>query len=216
MIFLDDSIGEDEVLAGEYVLGTLSASDRISVEGRLRVDPRFAARVARWEVDLSVLNTGYAEVPPPDVLKKVEARLFPVARKSRLMPVFNFLAGGVTAALLIVVMDLTFTTPRAPQEIAMLGGEGQVLTFSAVYDGRLLQVERISGSSAGVGHSYELWVIAGADAPKSLGVLDDPSYVRLYPGLAPQMTLAVSVESEGGSTTGSPTGPIVATGVIGA
>jgi anti-sigma-K factor RskA len=214
MILLDEGIGDDEVLAGEYVLGTLTPSDRISVEGRLRVDPRFAARIARWEADLSALNGGYAEVPAPDVLKKIEARLFPVQRRSRVFPLFQFLAGGVTAAVLLVFLELTFPGMRAPQQIATLTDQRGALSFHAVYDGKLLRVERTSGAAPEAGQSYEVWLIDGENPPKSLGLLRDMALTRLKTGLLADMTLAVSLEPETGSATGAPTGPVLASGVI--
>lgn len=46
----------DEVIAGEYVLGVLSAEERRKVEARLAQDRQFAAMVSRWEENLSTLD----------------------------------------------------------------------------------------------------------------------------------------------------------------
>ena len=66
----------DEVIAGEYVLGALSAEDRRKVERRLAQDRRFAAMVSRWERNLATVEDGETRlpavgrravaVPPPD------------------------------------------------------------------------------------------------------------------------------------------------------
>ena len=69
------------------------------------------------------------------------------------------------------------------------------------------------------GRVPELWLLppAGA-APKSLGLLDPNKPLRLVlkeQGLsAGNMALAVSLEPQGGSPTGAPTGPVVASGPL--
>jgi anti-sigma-K factor RskA len=64
-----------------------------------------------------------------------------------------------------------------------------------------------------------LWLIAGGNAPVSLGVLPDSGIVALaFPvDLKDQLrgaTLAISDEPDGGSPTGQPTGAVLATGVV--
>ena len=46
----------DEVIAGEYVLGVLSAEEHRKVEARLVEDRQFAAMVSRWQQNLSTLD----------------------------------------------------------------------------------------------------------------------------------------------------------------
>jgi anti-sigma-K factor RskA len=66
--------------------------------------------------------------------------------------------------------------------------------------------------------SLELWLVPGSGAPQSLGVFQpDKSGELVIPAnLRGQMTegatLAVSLEPFGGSMTGGPTGPVVASG----
>lgn len=55
----------DEVIAGEYVLGALSAEDRRKVERRLAEDRRFAAMVSRWERNLAGSPEEPRYRPPP-------------------------------------------------------------------------------------------------------------------------------------------------------
>ena len=65
-----------EVLAGEYVLGTLQGSPRQRFEERLADDPLAAAAVAAWEERLSPLLETTDDVSPPDHLwSAIEARL---------------------------------------------------------------------------------------------------------------------------------------------
>jgi anti-sigma-K factor RskA len=64
-----------------------------------------------------------------------------------------------------------------------------------------------------------LWLIAGNNAPVSLGVLPDAGAVTLMvaEALAVQLaggTLAISDEPDGGSPTGAPTGAVLATATV--
>lgn len=68
----------------------------------------------------------------------------------------------------------------------------------------------------------QLWVIEGGAAPKSLGVIDiSAGSSHAIPrerlaGLKPGAILAISIEPTGGSPTGAPTGPVIATGALSA
>jgi anti-sigma factor ChrR (cupin superfamily) len=55
---------DTDIVAGEYVLGTMDAERRREFEVRLQREPALRARVAAWEAALTVLEDG-AEVPPP-------------------------------------------------------------------------------------------------------------------------------------------------------
>jgi anti-sigma-K factor RskA len=66
----------------------------------------------------------------------------------------------------------------------------------------------------------ELWLIPAGDKPHSLGLIEPGRPVRLdVPrDLAARITtdaaLAVSMEPPGGSPTGQPTGPVIASGKL--
>ena len=67
-------------------------------------------------------------------------------------------------------------------------------------------------ASAPAGHAFELWLVAGGQAPRSLGLLDPAAGHRLplpVAALPADAVLAVSLEPEMGSPTGQPTGPVV-------
>ena len=72
----------DQVIAGEYVLGVLSADDRRKVEARMVLDGAFAAMVNHWQSNLSSFDDAYEPIaPPPQVLVAVERRLFAAQAK---------------------------------------------------------------------------------------------------------------------------------------
>ncbi|MCQ0988446.1 anti-sigma factor [Jiella marina] len=75
------------------------------------------------------------------------------------------------------------------------------------------------GAPTGQGRVPELWMVPpGGGAPRSLGVIDASTAHRLSIVEAgidmPETALAVSMEPPGGSPTGSPTGPVVASGPL--
>lgn len=201
---------EDDALAAEYVLGVLSLADRAAVEARIRNDSAFAARIATWEVRLDGLNGGFAEVPAPDLLPRIEARLFPKAARR---PLLGWLSGALAAAAVAVAAVVLFAPPPAPV-IATLGEADGALRFEARFDGAALTVTRVAGAPAPQGQVQEVWIIAPDSAPVSLGLLAGESLTVPYPQAPAGWTLAVSLEPEGGSPTGAPTGPVLAAGVI--
>lgn len=206
------SLPDDLDLAGEYVLGTLPLPDRLAFETRLKSDAGLALAVADWEMRLEGLNEFYAESPAPDLLPRIEARLF--ARPARLSRGwFGWLAGAATAAMLALT-TVALLPPPAPPVVATLGSTDAPLRFEAHYDGTALIVQRIAGALPAQDQSHELWIIAPEATPVSLGLIGDTPLRVPYPEPPPGWVLAVTVEPAGGAPQGLPTGPIVASGEI--
>jgi anti-sigma-K factor RskA len=66
---------DKEVLAAEYVLGTLGLAERVQVQQMIASDPTFAALVRDWERRLGELNVLVTPVePPPAILDWIKAR----------------------------------------------------------------------------------------------------------------------------------------------
>ncbi|MEM1100428.1 MAG: anti-sigma factor [Pseudomonadota bacterium] len=148
----------------------------------------------------------------------------------------GFAAGAAVAvAGFVVVNVMTGPTERAVPDapvlaeapvapaspavsfVAEIAAEDDSLRILAAYSPVTGQVQltRTAGA-AREGRALELWAIAGEAAPVSLGVLptdtlatvDLPEALREVEGLI----LAVSDEPPGGSTTGAPTGDVLALG----
>lgn len=211
---------EDSALAAEYVLGVLDPAERAAAERRIRKDRLFAAWVTRWEADLAALNAEFPEARAPDLLPAIEARLF--GRPEGARPPgwwWRFVRGAVSAAVLalLVLAMLPPPPPRpapGPVLTAALAGEGQALAFLARWQDGELVVARTGGEAPEAGQAHELWVIADGGAPVSLGLLEGAELRRPLPDLPAGAVLAVSQEPAGGSPTGLPTGPVLATGVV--
>ncbi|WP_313526462.1 anti-sigma factor domain-containing protein [Shinella sp.] len=226
----------DEVIAGEYVLGVLSAEDRRKVEARLAQDRQFAAMVNRWEENLSTFNDDYEALqPPPRAYSAIEQRILGAAPPDAAFSgkvaggFWNSLALWRSLALASLVTSIglalsmsALMTPRpmsGGRLVADLAGENAAINLVARYDeanGAL----RITPVAAGKEKekSLELWLVEEGKSPVSLGVLPQtgegemavPAVMRSR--LVQGAVLAVSVEPFGGSPTGSATGPVIASG----
>jgi anti-sigma-K factor RskA len=83
---------------------------------------------------------------------------------------------------------------------------------------RTMTVRRVAADNP-VGKSYELWLVSDQfPAPRSLGVVQAGEFTRptqlaeYQPDTIRDATFAISLEPEGGSPTGSATGPVLWTG----
>lgn len=229
-----DSERRDATIAGEYVLGLLSQSDRRKVEARMTADTRFASLVARWEQDLSAFNDDYEPVTPPaGAFAAVEKRLFgaaPVSGQSVSADVglwnsARFWRWAALAFLLVAIGTvLSISIPRGAQEsglIAELSGGGAGVDLLARYDGESGKL-RFTPVAARQPEqkSLELWLVEGDAPPVSLGVLPQTGdgEVSVPPEMRTRLVagavLAVSVEPFGGSPTGVATGPVIASGSV--
>jgi anti-sigma-K factor RskA len=227
--------GRDEVIAGEYVLGVLSAEDRRKVEARLASDRNFAAMVNRWEENLSTFNDDYDTLSaPPGVFAAVENRLFETPARDAMMA--GTVAGGfwnslafwrsmafasiaIAAGFAITGSGLLSQKPAGKPLMAALSGEGSAINLMARYDdleGSLHITPVAAGNDSE--RSLELWLVEGDKAPVSLGVLPQTGegVIAIPAEMRGRITegavLAVSVEPFGGSPTGSATGPVIASG----
>lgn len=225
----------DQLLAGEYVLGVLSEADRRKVEARMIKDRAFAAMVANWQENLAGFDTDYEEQAPPSrTYSQIEARLFPARTFQQQLllsggwwnslALWRGLAIASFAALLTYASLQSGWIGEAPPSrvlVAQLSGDNNAaLGLMARYDtgnGRL-QIVPVA-AKADDARSLQLWLVPdGGEAPVSLGILpqtgeggvDIPA--DLQPRLKDGVTFAVSLEPFGGSPTGQPTGPVIASG----
>jgi len=234
-----DGMTVDEVLAMDFALGALDRNERRAVDLRLRSDPAFSAIVDAWTTRLSPLEDATAGVvPSADIWSAIEAEIAPAPRRPATAPdaakpslwnslmLWRVASVAAVAAALIAVAQVGPAPPPAPGAppqllvAALAGADGRPL-LSAAYDPlRGAVVLTPATQRQDDGKSAELWVIEGKNPPRSLGVIDikDPSKHVIasdqLKGLEAGATLAISIEPYGGSPTGQPTGPVVATGTL--
>ena len=85
--------------------------------------------------------------------------------------------------------------------------QADALAFDASFQAGILQIAH-RGPDAEAGHDYEIWAIGGDGVPRSLGLLRGDQ-VEIPTELTEGITLAVSLEPEGGAPDGAPTGPVL-------
>ena len=133
---------------------------------------------------------------------------------------------GAVALLLFVMIRPEPTVPVSqpipvarPTSVlvAMLGDTKSPV--AAVYDPANGALRVAAGPGVPDARVAQLWVIGGDGVPHSLGLLSGRPTSLAPKGvdrgrITPGATLAISVEPLGGSPTGLPTGPVVATGVV--
>ncbi|MCA2014274.1 anti-sigma factor [Cereibacter sphaeroides] len=208
----------DDMLAAEYVLGVLPGDERQAAKDRAELDGAFAERIAAWEGRLAILNAAYKDGPvSPETYPRIEADLFPnpvpepgtpAAAPSARSIWRLWFGGALTAALVALVV--TFWPAVQPPLVAHL--QGDALAFDASFRAGILEVAQ-SGPEAEVGHDYELWAIGSDGVPRSLGLLRGDR-VEIPTELDEGITLAVSLEPEGGAPDGAPTGPVLMAGPL--
>jgi anti-sigma-K factor RskA len=221
----------DDLLAAEYVLGVLEADERQSAASRIENDADFAKLVDGWEIKLAPLASGYPEAEAPASVKAaIDRRLFastPISGIGRqgLWSSLAFWRGlalaTVVALALSVILPLVDSPVEQPQArlVASLVADGSDVKYLVVYDSarHTVDLSHVAGKRA-AGKDFELWVIEGKNPPVSMGVIPAGATARVpvppleEAKLEQGALLAISLEPEGGSPTGLPTGPVVAAG----
>jgi len=221
--------------AAEYVLGTLPADERARFVERLRTDRALRAEVDRLQARLSPLDDLAAqETPRPEVWENIERQMLRTAapnvaaesagtnvvalkRRLNIWRGATFLAGALAAGLAaIAVLDRTAVQPvEGGRYVAVVDSDGHEPALIAEVDtaAGIIRIRSLRAETP-EGKSLELWHVEEGKQPRSLGVLQagiDAQTIEETAGPVAGL-LAVSVEPEGGSPSGAPTGPIVYTG----
>src|SRR5690606_2338777 len=178
----DTELGEGDArraAIAEYVLGLLEGEEHEAVARAIAADPELAAEAQFWEDRFAGLNAEYAAAtPPPQVLARIEARLFaaePAAPWYASLLLWRAATGMALAAALLAIGLSLFQPappPAGPDLVAALQPVESDLSVVALYDARtgLLRLTS-TGTDAGAQNDYELWMIVGEGPPVSMGVL---------------------------------------------
>jgi anti-sigma-K factor RskA len=222
-----------EGLAAEYALGTLEKTEREDAERAMAADAGFANLVAGWEQRLILLALALVPVEAPSYLRaKVMAAISGAAAGQNVVVALERRANrwrgaaiGAWAIAAVLAGVILFRPPavlEGARYVAVLQSEGPGPAFIASVDlaSGMISVRPVSATTPS-GKSYELWALgAGRDKPQSLGVL--AANFRIPAGTLGKVdstalgetVFAVTLEPEGGSPTGDPTGPVMFTGKL--
>ncbi|MEW5685432.1 MAG: anti-sigma factor [Pseudomonadota bacterium] len=238
---------EDEALAAEHALGVLSVRERADAETRMARDPAFAADVEAWRARLAPMLDAIEPVPAPaGVWPRIErllpANVLPANDNGQILGRLRFwrnaavggfaLAAASLAAVVVQVNQPPVTierqVPVSPQgqmlSASMVSQEGQPQPlFVASYDPdrKALIVTSLLPEGSDRDKVHELWLIAGQDNPKSLGLVESGKAkvialpTEVMQKMAEGAALAVSVEPPGGSKNpAGPSGPVIGVGKL--
>lgn len=237
----DTSIPQWREQAAEYALGILTGEELTNARELERTNAEFRSEVTRWVGQFSPMLEEVEEVAPPasawaGVMRRIGggAANDNVIELRRRVKRWRGIAGGMSAlaACLAIVLAIGLQRPvpakvQAPAHdiapmVAMLGDPQAGTKVVASWDPEAHQlVLAVPGQlPSDPSHSHELWVIPKDGKPRSLGTLPTSKqmHMRLAEALARLLeqgaTIAISVEPRGGSPTGTPTGPVVASGAL--
>jgi anti-sigma-K factor RskA len=233
-----DEPDDRETLAAEHALRLLSGEE-LRTAAALEADDRdFARQVSRWRGRLAPLLGEVHPVEPPDALwQRIEqatgSGIWNVISLRRSRAVWRGVAAGMTALAaafgLILLQQprpsqqpVAIQRPAAPPLVAMLGDTDKKMKVVASWDpaSQRLVLAVAGDMPADPRHAHELWVIPANGKPRSLGTMGGGKqmHMRLADALSQLLqqgaTIAISVEPPGGSPTGAPTGPVVASGSL--
>lgn len=222
-----------DMLAAEYVLGTLDPDMRRIVDERRSHEDDLNAAIADWEKRLSPLNAHYRdEMPSRDLFPAIRARIEGaraqadniveidlLKRKLARWRIGTFATGALAASLMVAVLVSDFATPvQDRQFVAVFHRDDTQPAFvmSIDLDTRAVIIRPVSATLP-EGKTYQLWIASDelGPAPKSLGLLENASVPttrslgEFDPALLRNATFGISLEPEGGSPTGRPTGPAI-------
>lgn len=222
-----------DLLAAEYAIGLADGEALAEARRLAERDPAFRAQVERWSSRLAPLLDEIDPIAPPArLLPAIERRLAPSGQLvdlSQRIRRWKLATGGMTALAASLALALLVEPRRLPPPaaapiaaqapmVAMIEGGPNRLVATWNGDKSLIVVPAVV-AAADQRHSHQLWMIPRDGRPRSMGVMPagsmrldvEPATAKM---LADGATLAVSVEPAGGSPTGLPTGPVIASGVL--
>lgn len=218
-----------ELLAREYVLGTLHGAARRRFERLLKEDAALRDVVAGWERRLNPLAQAVRpREPPARVWREIERRIAPQTERRfglwhdiRLWRGLG-LAASAAAVMLALYIGLALPPAGSPTYIVVLANQQQQAAWivNANMESKQITVRALRPQSVPSDKAYELWVLPGAGRnPRSLGMIPVSGSMSMPLSMPDESELmssrfAVSLEPSGGSPTGLPTGPVMYQGQV--
>lgn len=211
------------LLAGEYVLGLLRGPARRRFE-RLLMDSReLAAEVAAWEGRFAAWALRLEPIAPPGYVEwrlmgRLRAETRPRGEGLR-NTFWRSWAVAATVVLAVVIVTEKATPPvqQKAAELALVSDtKGNPLWLISVHpEADRLDMKALASNPPPAGKSYELWMIPEGGKPVPMGLMNpsgeksETLRAELLERLRRAKALAISLEPEGGSPTGQPTGPVL-------
>lgn len=228
------SVGDDiDMLAAEYVVGTLDSAERRAVAARRSQDAELDAAISEWESRLSGWHSEYQPVDPPAHLRAKIVKAFAKTTigtvgesdeaKNLRRSVGRWRAaaiGGYAIAASLcafLIFKEVYVPPGQERFVAVFQNDDKQPAFIMSIDLKTREViVRAVTAKPASGKTYQMWIASEelGGKPRSLGLIEDPTRptrktLPYDPKLLKAATFGISVEPEGGSPTGTPTGRAV-------
>lgn len=230
---------DDDVTAGEYVLGLLEGARKDAFEQAVERNRDLAEAVQRWQSRLAAIDQSAPQTPPaPGLWARIEAGLQAPRTAERVASPRSYALshvlrwwndlwlwrGAALAGLALAALfggALVFSAARVPSQpvlVAVLMTDANVAAavVNTFADGRaeLIPLQNIAVPQ---GRALQIWTLWDRQAgPRSVGLIDRAQTVPLrlqdLP-LGSDQLFEITLEPATGSPTGRPTGPIVAKGL---
>lgn len=222
-----------DILASNYVIGTLRGKARKRFEQLMAQDHTIAERVIQWETKLQPIHTATQPVPPKKATWKMIAsqinntsnqmveKLLSKLRLYQYLTAFAFSLSMVVS--LASYLSYSESDPiNTINYVAVLKNdiEQPVMVATLKKTGRLLALDLLQKPNVAQDNDIQIWAISKDDGSiKSLGLIDVAKRVELQLtkpewGLIKSAEfLMVSIESKGGSTTGLPSERLISKGL---
>ncbi|MGH8381268.1 anti-sigma factor [Pseudomonas sp.] len=219
-----DNEAQDELdmLAAEYVLGTLAAGLRTEIEHRLSHDAELRAAVDAWEQRLSPLTElASAQAPPVTLWSRIEhsveslQAVEQVSWWNHLALWRGLTAVAVAASLVLAVLVARGPAVSTPSYLVVLvapqdKAPGWVIQAS---DRQTIQLIPLGTVEVPPDKSLQFWTKGEQwQAPVSLGLVQPGQTLQVpldrLPPLEPNQLFELTLEGRNGSATGKPSGPI--------
>jgi len=231
-----------DLIAAEYVLGTLSGKARDRFENMLHYDADLRYLVDEWSDRLGVMGGNITPIsPPPRVWRSLASRLglaqdpqniqasattgisdwwrsLVLWRSTSLLTTLAVIAMAVYIGLFPIQ-----SPPPVPSYVAVLNNQGaqSAWVIKAEPQQRLLSIQSVTPQQLADKKSFELWILpANNQPPHSLGLVSNRGATKFTLSvnaaelLLAAQGLAISLEPMGGSPSGLPTGPILYQGKL--
>ena len=160
-----------DILAGEYALGSLRGAARARFETLVRHDPQLRRRVVEWQERLAPLAQETSEVAPsPRVLADLRRRIKPGATREHWWNSLDFWRQfGAVAATLVVALGAYLgvqltrpaNVPLDPRYVAVLADESDkpAVVVTAFVKPFRLSVEPVQPLAVQRGHVLRIWAV---------------------------------------------------------
>lgn len=219
-------------IADEYVLGLLDDDETFRVEQQLEANTALRAAIAAARERFLPLDISVEDVAPSALLwQRIDAGLDsagparstphppPASNDNRLSFWKRTAATSVAASLLLAAgLGWSLTRQIEPVVVAILlndAGEPQAIVED--FSDREASIKLLADFAVPEGKTLQVWTLPSRDmGPVSLGLLDNRRSARLATPPLPrpknEQLYEITLEQQGGSPTGKPTGPILVKG----